>query len=261
MQTKLSQPYSSLVTAVALCPVLALFTSTLGRAADAAGAGGGGPPRIIATSPKSGDTEVNPNLAEITVTFDRDMAGGFSWTGGGPEFPQSPEGQKAHWRDKRTCVFPVRLESGRSYRVGINSPSFRNFRSVDGTPATPSEIRFTTTGASDDAKNRSAKPRIVKLVPLNGAKDVDPGLTELRVTFSVPMSGGCSWTGGGPQFPTIPEGKKPYWTEDKKTCVLPVSLQPAWEYRLGLNSVSFKNFRSASGVPLDPVGYSFKTRQ
>jgi len=232
-----------------LIAALCLLTPNWVRAAD------DGAPSIVSTSPATGATDVNPALSEITVTFDRDMGGGFSWTGGGPEFPSSPAGQKAHWRDKRTCVLPVQLEPGRSYRVGINAPSFKNFRSAEGTPAPISEIRFTTKGTP------GPKPRIVKLVPLNGAKDVDPALTELRVTFNVEMGGGCSWTGSGPQYPTIPEGKRPYWTEDKKTCVLPVQLQPNWEYHLGLNSPSFKNFRSAAGVPLDPVGYSFNTRQ
>jgi len=256
MNTNNSRVQRTHAVAAALCAALLVSIAAASNAAEADGT----PPRIVATSPATGDTEVDPALKEITVTFDRDMARGFSWTGGGPEFPPGREGQKAHWRDKRTCVFPVSLEPGRSYRIGINAPSFKNFQGVDGIPVAPSEIRFTTRGASEDLKARSAKPRIVKLVPLNGAKDVDPNLTELRVTFSVPMSAGCSWTGGGELFPTIPEGKKPYWTEDKKTCVLPVRLQPAWEYRLGLNSPSFKNFRSASGVPLDPVGYTFKTR-
>jgi hypothetical protein len=51
-----------------------------------------------------------------------------------------------------------------------------------------------------------------------------------------------------PMYPSSPEGKRPYWTEDHKTCVLPVQLNPGSEYRLGLNSPSFRNFRSASGV-------------
>lgn len=218
-------------------------------------------PRIVATSPKVGDTDVDPNLKEITVTFDRDMGGGMSWTGGGSEFPPSPEGQKAQWRDKRTCVLPVKLQAGRYYRVGINAPSYKNFRSGDGVPAVPSGIYFTTQGASEQLKSRVTKPQIVAINPKNGATDVDPNLKELRVTFNVPMGGGCSWTGGGPQFPTIPEGKRAFWTDDHKTCVLPVELQPGSTYRLGLNSPSFKNFRSVAGMPLDPVAYTFKTKQ
>lgn len=102
-------------------------------------------------------------------------------------------------------------------------------------------------------------PQIVSLSPSNGAKDVDPALRELRVTFNVPMSGGMSWCGSGPHFPTAPQGKKASWTEDRKTCILPVELKPNWEYRLGLNAPSFNNFQSASGVPLEPVEYTFTT--
>ena len=91
-------------------------------------------------------------------------------------------------------------------------------------------------------------------------RTVDPNLKELRVTFNVPMGGGFSWTGGGPEYPTIPEGKRPFWTPDKKTCVLPVQLEPGKNYRLGLNSPSHKNFQSAGGVPLDPVVLTFKTK-
>ena len=218
-----------------------------------------GAPRIVATSPAVGATEVDPALTEITVTFDRDMEGGMSWTGGGPDYPLSPQGAKAQWRDKRTCVLPVRLQAGHHYRVGINSMSYQNFRSADGVPASPTAITFTTKGPSEELKRNGQAPRIVGLNPRNGTQDVSPGLTELRITFNVPMSAGFSWTGGGPEFPTIPEGKKPYWTDDQKTCVLPVELKPNSTYRLGLNSPSHKGFQSAAGVPLEPVAYTFKT--
>jgi len=218
-----------------------------------------GPPRILATTPKVGSTDVDPALSEITVTFDRDMAKGFSWTGGGPEFPPAPAGAKARWKDARTCVLPVTLKAASYYRVGINSKSHRNFSSTASVPALPSAIYFTTRGASDALKQKVLKPRIVSLSPKNGAQDVDPALTELRVSFSVPMGPGFSWTGGGPEFPKIPTGQKPRWIADGKTCVLPVTLQPGHRYRLGLNSPSHNNFQSAGGVPLDPVVYSFRT--
>jgi hypothetical protein len=110
------------------------------------------------------------------------------------------------------------------------------------------------------AADGAIKPQIVELTPRNGARDVDPNLTELRVTFNMPMAGGFSWTGGGEHFPAVPTDQRPHWTEDHKTCVLPVELKPDWEYHLGLNSPSFRNFRSAEGVPLNPVSYSFRTR-
>ncbi|HEY6225961.1 MAG TPA: M56 family metallopeptidase [Verrucomicrobiae bacterium] len=219
-----------------------------------------GTPRIVKTSPAIGAKDVDPATKEITITFDHDMAGGFSWTGGGPEFPPGRSGEKPTWRDKRTCSLPVTLEAGKYYRVGINSTSHQNFRSADGIPVKPSAIYFTTKGAADDVQQKTAKPQIVKMVPENRAADVDPKTTELRVTFSVPMKNGFSWTGGGPSFPEAPAGKKPFWTDDQKTCVLPVELKPGSEYRIGLNSPSHKNFQSANGVPLDPVTYTFKTK-
>ena len=44
------------------------------------------------------------------------------------------------------------------------------------------------------------------------------------------------------------------WTEDKKTCVLPVTLKPNWSYQLYLNSRQFTNFTSEAGVAL---GFSY----
>ncbi len=220
-----------------------------------------GRPNIIATSPRVGATDVNPAITQITVTFDRDMGKGFSWTGGGADYPPSPAGQRAHWLNKRTCVLPVKLQAAHYYRVGINSKSYRNFRSAGGLSARPTAIYFTTRGAGRQLQRLAAKPKIMRLIPKNGAKDVNPNLTEIRVTFSVPMGAGFSWTGGGPDFPTIPKGKKPYWTEDHKTCVLPVKLEPGHTYRLGINSPSYKSFQSSGGVPLAPVVLRFTTRK
>jgi RNA polymerase sigma-70 factor (ECF subfamily) len=244
------------VLTVGLAASLALLAQSEGLSSAQAAQGA---PQIVSCSPARAATEVDPGLKEITVTFDQDMEEGMSWTGGGPELPPTPEGQKAHWRDKRTCVLPVKLQGGYHYRIGINSVSYRNFRSAAGVPALTSAIWFTTSGTSDEPKRDIQAPRIVSMKPPMGSQDVSPDVKELRVTFSVPMGGGFSWTGGGPQFPTGPEGKKPFWTEDHKTCVLPVELKPNSQYRLGLNSPSYKGFQSAGGVPLAPVVYTFKT--
>ncbi len=219
-----------------------------------------GPPRIVESSPSPGDTNVDPALTEITVTFDRDMRGGMSWTGGGPEFPEIDPKREPHWLDQRTCVLPVKLSKAKFYRVGINATSHQNFKSEQGTVAPCSAIYFTTRGASKKVERQLRRPKIVKLVPQNGATDVDPDLKAIRVTFNMPMGKGFSWTGGGPRFPTVPEGKGPHWTNEGRTCVLPVSLKPDWQYELGLNSLSHINFSSQWGVPLEPVEYRFKTR-
>jgi beta-lactamase regulating signal transducer with metallopeptidase domain len=252
------------VVAAAALTGLALVTLTDPPAGQGAGEVGpsnpSGPPRILSSSPRTGDTEVDLGLQEVTVTFDRDMdTSGYSFTGGGPEFP-GREDQRPQWRDPRTCVLPVKVEAARYYRIGINAPSFRNFRSATGVAVIPTAVQFTTKGASLELKRKATHPQIVAMTPKNGVMDVDPSLTELRVTFNVPMGDGFSWTGGGPQYPNSPPGKKPYWTEDHLTCVLPVQLQPSSDYRLGLNSPSFKGFQSVTGVPLEPVSYRFKTK-
>lgn len=105
----------------------------------------------------------------------------------------------------------------------------------------------------------AGSPTVVAMNPPNGAKDVSPFLKELRVTFSEPMQDRFSWCGGGKNFPASPPGRGAYWLPDRRTCVLPVMLRPNWSYRLSLNLPDFQNFRSARGVPLDPVPYKFKT--
>jgi beta-lactamase regulating signal transducer with metallopeptidase domain len=218
------------------------------------------PPRIVSTTPAIGANDVDPALTEITVTFDRDMQSGFSWTGGGPEHPNVPEGQKIYWRDARTCVYPVKLEAGHYYRVGINSKSYKNFRSVQGVPIGDSAMYFTTWGASADLKQKTLVPQIVSMSPPNGAQDVNAASThELLVTFNVPMGGGFSWCGDGDNYPKGIEGQRPYWTNGGLTCVLPVELKPGMEYQLGINCDCCKNFQSAGGVPLEPINYTFKT--
>ncbi len=102
-------------------------------------------------------------------------------------------------------------------------------------------------------------PVVVEMDPPNDATDVSPAIAQIHVTFSVAMGPDYSWCVGGPTFPGAGGGAKPFWSADQKTCTLPVNLAPNTFYELGLNSRSFKNFKSASGVPLTPVLYSFST--
>jgi beta-lactamase regulating signal transducer with metallopeptidase domain len=266
MIAKFHKTDRGLALAVCLFTGLALVTLTDARSADKSPTSSAGalsvPPKIIATSPSVGATDVGPALSEITVTFDQDMGGGMSWTGGGPDFPPTREGQKAQWRNKRTCALPVKLNSAHYYRVGINSKNYQNFANQRGVAALPSAIFFTTQGASEQLKARTLVPKVVRCDPDNGAQNVSPAVTELRVTFDAAMAGGCSWCTAGDDdsdFPKGVEGKQVYWTEDKKTCVLPVALRPRMTYRLSLNAPGYINFQSEGGVPLEPVAYSFKT--
>ncbi len=102
-------------------------------------------------------------------------------------------------------------------------------------------------------------PRILFTKPANSATDVDPLIKEISVTFDQDMSEGFSWTGSGPEYPPSPDGAAVQW-RGKRTCVLPVKLQPAHHYQLGINSPDYKNFCSATGQPVEPMTLSFTTK-
>jgi len=105
----------------------------------------------------------------------------------------------------------------------------------------------------------SAAPVVVKTVPVAGTTSVDPGLSEIRVTYSKTMQDGSwSWsTWGEENYPeTIGE---PRYLSDGRTCVLPVKLHPAKFYAIWLNSDKFKNFRDASGQSAVPYLLTFRT--
>jgi RNA polymerase sigma-70 factor (ECF subfamily) len=238
-----------------------LLVNSIAQAADAIDPERKSPdPVIVSTVPEVGAVDVDPALAEIKVTFDRDMGKGMSWTGAAPLFPPIDKSRKAEWTDARTCILPVKLEKGTYYRVGINSSSRRNFRAADGKPAPSSVLYFVTLEASEDVKSRVKAPTIVSFEPAADASDVDPATSELRVTFNVPMDAGMSWTGGGPNFPKLGQGKRAAWSEDQLTCTLPVSLEPNQSYELGLNNLTHNNFQSVWGVPLESTVYKFQTR-
>jgi hypothetical protein len=69
------------------------------------------------------------------------------------------------------------------------------------------------------------------------------------------MGGGFSWVTLDDHCPEMTG--KPEWNADLTACTVSVSLKPKTSYRLGLNSDQAVNFVSASGVPLDPVEWTF----
>jgi hypothetical protein len=162
---------------------------------------------------------------------------------------------KPGWRNAKTFVLPVTLAEGAYYRIGINSKSHQNFQDSRGTPVPPSVIAFTTKGASKELIAKVATPHVASTEPKIGAKDVDPELSELKVTFDLPMGKGMSFTGDVPAA----SGGRPAWSKDRRTITLPIKLEPGQAYRFGLNSTRHVNFQSAAGVPLDPVVFEFST--
>ena len=89
-------------------------------------------------------------------------------------------------------------------------------------------------------------------MPPSGTSGVDSKLAEIRVTYSKPMTNGSwSWsTWGEENFPKTTG--KPRYEADKRTCVLPVKLEPNKFYAVWLNSGNFSNFKDSGGRPAVP---------
>ena len=103
----------------------------------------------------------------------------------------------------------------------------------------------------------AAAPRVVKTVPENRQKDVDPKLREIRIEFDQDMSrDGFSICGGGPKYPkTI---GKPRWI-DNRTIVMRVRLEVNHDYELSVNCRNYKNFRNLQGQPAVVYPIRFRT--
>lgn len=116
-----------------------------------------------------------------------------------------------------------------------------------------------TTALADEVELESVPPVVVKTVPEAGSEEVDPGLTEIKVTFSKDMQpGSFSWsTLSKESFPTV-DGQSAY--EDARTCVLPVKLEPGKTYAIWVNSDKFKNFKDADGRAAVPYLLVFRTK-
>jgi RNA polymerase sigma-70 factor (ECF subfamily) len=89
---------------------------------------------------------------------------------------------------------------------------------------------------------KTAPPVIVATEPRDGADDVDPALTEIKITFSKEMQDG-NWAFAQVSKEMFPQTTgKPHYLEDHRTCVLPVKLEPGKTYILALNKPPFDSF-------------------
>ena len=101
-------------------------------------------PLVQGTSPADLETGVDPNLTEISVTYNQDMrAGNYSWVKTGidpfPELLGQPR-----FLDDRTCVVQVELKPDTHYVIWLNNEEFNNFKNRQGVPAHPYKLEFTT---------------------------------------------------------------------------------------------------------------------
>ena len=105
----------------------------------------------------------------------------------------------------------------------------------------------------------TAPPVVTKTVPIAGSGNIDPGLAEIRVTFSKGMvDNSWSWIQHTPAtFPPIVGD--PQFLKDGRTCVIQVQLKPDHTYVVGMNSQRFSNFKDTAGRAALPYLLVFRT--
>lgn len=108
---------------------------------------------------------------------------------------------------------------------------------------------------------KSLPPSVVSTVPQAGDTAVDAATREIRVTFSKEMTTERSWSVVQLSKETVPviDGEVRY-LEDKRTCVIPVKLQPGKTYAIWLNKDKFNGFRDVENNPAIPYLLVFQTK-
>jgi hypothetical protein len=116
--------------------------------------------------------------------------------------------------------------------------------------------------SADEPTLENSPPVVVKTFPVAGSENVDPKLTEIKVTFSKDMlDESWSWVQvSEASFPKV-DGKISY-EKDKRTCVLPVKLEPDKTYAVWINfAEKFENFKDKDGQAAVPYLLVFKTKK
>jgi uncharacterized protein DUF4932 len=101
-------------------------------------------PKVLRLEPANLASDVDPALAAIVITFDREMADGcWAVVGGGPHYPKfagRPHYDDAH----RVLTVPVELQPDWSYEFWLNRGKFDSFQSADGVKLRSVHVTFTT---------------------------------------------------------------------------------------------------------------------
>ncbi|MGC9317898.1 MAG: Ig-like domain-containing protein [Armatimonadota bacterium] len=220
------------------------------------------PPRMIACSPEPFATEVDPGLAEISVTFDRPMSteqvgfGDLRWAGA---YPGVRNAQPQWSADGTTCTLPAEVFDDVTYAVSINATKGRSrFVDTSGVPA----VGFAWVFSTGERTPEQFNPRVVSCDPAPGATDVDFRLREITVTFDRPVApDDYSWVifRGCGLYPGARDGGAPQVSEDRLTATLPIRLSPGSVYAIGLNDSFYPGYKDLYGRPVLPLGICFRT--
>lgn len=214
-------------------------------------------PHVTKSVPEAEAKEIDPKTREVRVIYDQAMdTSGYSVLNNGSLGPKILG--RPRWTDNRTLTVRVQLEPDHRYALVFNDgQQFNNIVNSNGQPAEPYVMFFST--APLPGHKSVGQPHVVKTVPSNGGKNIDPATHELRITFDQPMdTEGRSLVGGGPNFPDI-TGDDVKWEDGDRTIIFPVKLQPNHTYQCSANSKTFTGFMSKRGFSAVPYPFSFKT--
>lgn len=115
-------------------------------------------------------------------------------------------------------------------------------------------------GQSEEVSVATMPPSVVKTVPQCGDTNVDPAITEIRATFSKEMKdGNWSWTQISEETALGIEDR-PVYSEDGRTCIAKVKLEPGKTYVTWLNRGRFMSFMDKDGQSAVPYLLIFQTR-
>jgi RNA polymerase sigma-70 factor (ECF subfamily) len=114
---------------------------------------------------------------------------------------------------------------------------------------------------AEEPSVKSMPPSVVKTIPEAGSANVDPSLTEIRVTFSKDMMTERMWSVCQISKETFPQVGDIHYASDKRTCVVPVKLEPGKTYVLWFNRGQFNSFRDTRNNPSVPYMLVFETRK
>ncbi len=105
------------------------------------------PPSVVKTVPQCGDTQVDPSLREVRVTFSKEMMTDRMWSWvihSKATFPKIDAQGIRYLEDDRTCVLPVRLAPNRTFVIWINSQKYNAFKDRGNRSAIPYLLVFET---------------------------------------------------------------------------------------------------------------------
>jgi beta-lactamase regulating signal transducer with metallopeptidase domain len=138
-------------------------------------------------------------------------------------------------------------------------------KAEDGQPVISAAEFGDTNGANAGKENRMNKPEktgppvVVKTTPVTYANDVSPDLNNLTVTFNQRMAD-KSWAWVRWDAPYPETVGQPYYDNKKRTCTLPVKLEPGKAYLVAFNIEPYIGFVNAAGEPARPYVLVFATK-